>query len=379
MLPSTSRRDPIPLTDLRPAHRQCFEPWRRKLAELLERSQWILGPELAAFEAEFAAFCGSPHCVGAASGTDALTIALLTCGIRFPEQEVITSPLTAPFTGLAVLRAGARIRFADVDEATLLLDPDKARAALTANTAAVVPVHLYGQTCDLGRWQALAADCGVVVIQDACQAHGARHRGRPLTDYSPAAAYSFYPTKNLGALGDGGALCLAREDDAARARQLRDGGRRGGHVAEIEGLNSRLDELQAAYLRIALARLGEWNDTRRRIAQIYDEELGCLPPELLWPVKKVAGGHHVYHLYVIRTARRDALRQFLADRGVQTGIHYPAPLHLQPAFRSCGLGPGDLPAAERAAAEILSLPMGIHLSAEQARHVAALIRQFYLG
>lgn len=334
---------------------------------------------MAAFEAEYAAYCGAPYCVGTASGTDALTIALWACGIRHPEQDVITSPLTAPFTGLAVLRAGVRIRFADIDEETLLLDPVKARAALTRNTAALLPVHLYGQTCDLDAWQALEADSGAVLIQDACQAHGARHRGRPLTDYSPAVAYSFYPTKNLGALGDGGALCLAREEAAARARQLRDGGRRPGHVAEVEGMNSRLDELQAAYLRIALERLDEWNRTRRRLAEIYDEELASLPRELLRPVKRAAGGDHVYHLYVVRSARRDELREFLATHGVETGIHYPAPLHLQPAFANSGLGPGDLPVAERAAAEILSLPMGLHVSAEQARRVATLIRQFHLG
>jgi dTDP-3-amino-3,4,6-trideoxy-alpha-D-glucose transaminase len=379
MPPSISLPAPIALTDLRPAHRQCLEPWRHKLAELLERSQWILGPEVAAFEAEWASYCGAPYCVGTASGTDALTIALWTSGIRTPEQEVITSPLTAPFTGLAVLRAGARLRFADIDEETLLLDPAKARAALTPNTAALIPVHLYGQTCDLEAWRALAAECGAVIIQDACQAHGVRRRGRPLTDYSPAAAYSFYPTKNLGALGDGGALCLAREEDAALARQLRDGGRRRGHVAEFEGLNSRLDELQAAFLRIALVHLDEWNQTRRRLAGVYDEELASLPPELLRPVKKAPASDHVYHLYVVRSARRDQLRQFLAAHGVETGIHYPAPLHLQPAFARCGLEAGDLPAAERACGEILSLPMGIHVTAEQARRVAALIREFHLG
>jgi len=303
----------------------------------------------------------------------------LAGGVSAPEQEVITSPLTAPFTGLAVLRAGARIRFADIDEETLLLDPAKARAAVTSNTAALLPVHLYGQTCDLAAWQALASECGALLVQDACQAHGARHRGRPLTDYSPAVAYSFYPTKNLGALGDGGALCLRREEDAVRARQLRDGGRRRGHVAEIEGLNSRLDEIQAAYLRIALRRLEQWNDTRRRLAQIYDEELAVLPPELLRPVRKAAGSDHVYHLYVVRTARRDELQQYLAAHGVQTGVHYPAPLHRQPAFAGCGLRPGDLPVAERAAGEILSLPMGLHVSAGQARQVAALIRRFHLG
>ena len=363
---------------MRPAHRQCFEPWRSKLAELLDRSQWILGPEVAAFEGEYAAYCGAEFCVGTASGTDAITLALLVYGIREPDQEVVTTPLTAPFTALAVLRAGASVRLADVDEATLLLDPAKARLAVTSNTAALLPVHLYGQTCDLERWRALAAGTGAVLVQDACQAHGAWHARAPLTDYSPCVAYSFYPTKNLGALGDGGALCLAREEDTALARQLRDGGRARGHLAEIEGMNSRLDEAQAAYLRIALTRLEEWNGVRQRLARLYDEELATVPPELLRPVRHAPASDHVYHLYVVRTTRRDALQEHLASHGVITGIHYPVPLHLQPAFAACGLQPGDLPIAERAANEILSLPMGIHLSEEQVLRVVELIRQFFL-
>lgn len=364
---------------MRPGHTQCIEAWQRKLPELVERSRWILGPEVDAFESEFAAFCGAARAVGTASGTDAITIALWLHGIRTPEQEVITTPLTAPFTGLAVLRAGARVRFADVDPDTLLLDPARAAAARTANTAAFLPVHLYGQTCDLERWQALAGECGAALVQDACQAHGARHRGRSLNDYSPCVAYSFYPTKNLGALGDGGALCLAREADAERARRLRDGGRVSGHVAETAGLNSRLDELQAAYLRVALARLPEWNSRRQWLARLYDEELAALPAELIRPVGRAPGSDHVYHLYVVRAARREALQEFLGRRGVMTGIHYPVPLHLQPAFAACGLAPGDLPVAERAAGEILSLPMGVHLGEGEVRYTGALIRDFYLG
>jgi dTDP-4-amino-4,6-dideoxygalactose transaminase len=358
---------------------QCVELWQRKLGELIERSRWILGPELEAFESEFASFCGAAWAVGTASGTDALTIGLWLHGIRTPEQEVITSPLTAPFTALAVLRAGASVRFADVDEDTLLLDPDQAAAASTPNTAAVVPVHLYGQTCDLERWRALARQSGAALVQDACQAHGARHLGRPLTDYSPCAAYSFYPTKNLGALGDGGAICLAGEADVERARQFRDGGRRSGHVAETAGLNSRLDELQAAYLRVALTHLAAWNNRRRWLARLYDEELAPIPDELVRPVGRLSQSDHVYHLYVVRAARRGALQEFLAGRGILTGIHYPVPLHLQPAFAACGLRAGDLPVAERAAAEILSLPMGGHLGEDEVRYIGSVIREFYLG
>lgn len=367
------------MTDLRPGHTLCIEAWQRKLPELVERSRWILGPELEAFESEFAAFCGAPWAVGTATGTDALTIALWLHDVRRPEQEVLTTPLTAPFTALAVLRAGASVRFADVDDHTLLLDPARAAAALTANTAALLPVHLYGQTCDLERWRDLARQSGAALVQDACQAHGARHQGRPLNDYSSCAAYSFYPTKNLGALGDGGALCLAQGADAERARLLRDGGRRSGHVAEVEGLNSRLDELQAAYLRVALTHLDAWNRHRRWLAALYEEELAALPAEWIRPVARAAQSDHVYHLYVVRAARRQKLQEFLLDRGVHTGIHYPVPLHLQPAFAACGLRPGDLPVAERAAGEILSLPMGVHLGAEEVRYVGSLLRAFYLG
>jgi dTDP-4-amino-4,6-dideoxygalactose transaminase len=317
--------------------------------------------------------------VGTASGTDAITIGLLVAGISRREQEVITSPLTAPFTAQAVLRAGASVRFADVEEDTLLLDAHKTRHVMSPNTAAVVPVHLYGQSCRLEEWSALAAETGIAVVQDACQAHGARHGGLPLTAYSPYVAYSFYPTKNLGALGDGGALCLKHEAEARQARLLRDGGRDSDHTARLPALNSRLDELQAAYLRIALVHLEEWNRARARLAAVYDEELAPIPAPLLHPVGRGQGSGHVYHLYVVRAARREALREHLRRAGVGTGIHYPAPLHLQPAFRSCGLKPGDLPVAERAAQEVLSLPLGLHLREEHVRQVAALIRKFYLG
>ena len=294
-------------------------------------------------------------------------------------QEVITTPLTAPFTALAVIAAGGRPVFADIDEETLLLSPERAAAARTPNTAAFLPVHLYGQTCDLDRWRTVVEATGAALVQDACQAHGALHSGLPLTRCSRFVAYSFYPTKNLGALGDGGALALDGDEDAERARSLRDGGRTGAHVSEVPGINSRLDELQAAWLRVALQRLAGWNDTRRRLADIYDEELAGVPRELLRPVGRRAGGDHVYHLYVVRTPRRDALRDELARHNIGTGIHYPVPLHLQPAFTGCGSRAGDLPVAERAAREILSLPIGPHLSEEHVRIVARHIRRFLLS
>jgi dTDP-3-amino-3,4,6-trideoxy-alpha-D-glucose transaminase len=366
----------IPLVDLRPIHQACRKAFTRRLAELFERSQWILGPEVEAFEQEFARFTGADRCAGTGNGTDALQLALRIAGVS-ADQEVLTTPLTAPFTGLAVLAAGARPVFADVDEVTLLLDPASAAQRIGPGTAALLPVHLYGQTCDLDAWRALARRSGAELVQDAAQAHGARHRNRPLTDYSRLVAYSFYPTKNLGALGDGGALCLTREEDWRLARQLRDGGRQDGHTSTLAGINSRLDEIQAAFLRIGLTHLTAWNQARAQVAAVYDEELAALPPELLRPVARASQAGHVFHLYVVRTPRRDALREHLSQCGIQTGVHYPVPLHLQPAFRSSGFAPGDLPVAERASREILSLPMGPYLSEAEAQEVARSIRVFF--
>ncbi len=369
----------IPLTDLRASHEACRGDWERRLDQVFSRSQWILGPEVAAFEQEFAAFCGAPVCIGVGTGTDALSLALRLSGIVSPSQHVITTPFTAPFTALAILAAGARPAFADIDEETLLLDPAEAAAQFTGRTAGFLPVHLYGQTCDLLQWSGLAGSTGCVLIQDACQAHGARHAGRPLTDYSPLVAYSFYPTKNLGALGDGGALCTVGQEMAARACLLRDGGRDREHSSAVPGINSRLDEIQASYLRVALDRLAQWNDSRRRLAALYDEELADLPADSFRPVGRDPQADHVFHLYVARAARRNELQEHLAAHGVGSGIHYRTPLHLQPAFAEFGAGEGSLPVAEKAAREVISLPMGPYLKEDEVRRIADLIRRFYRG
>jgi dTDP-3-amino-3,4,6-trideoxy-alpha-D-glucose transaminase len=367
----------IPLTDLRASHEACRGEWERRLDTVFSRSQWILGPEVAAFEQEFAAFCGAPACIGVGTGTDALNLALRLSGITSSGQHVITTPLTAPFTALAILAAGARPVFADIEEETLLLDPAKAAAQMTPRTAALLPVHLYGLTCDLLHWAELAASSGCVLIQDACQAHGARHAGRPLTYYSPLVAYSFYPTKNLGALGDGGALCAVNKETAERARLLRDGGRDHEHISTVPGINSRLDEIQASYLRVALEHLEQWNDTRRKLAALYGEELAGLPPEVFRPAGRGPESDHVYHLYVARASRRNELQEYLAANQVMSGVHYRTPLHLQPAFAEFGAGAGSLPVAEKAAREVISLPMGPYLKEDEVRRIADLIRRFY--
>ncbi len=365
----------VPLSNLKPSLDCCREEWQKALLETIDRAWFILGEEVAAFETEFAAFCGAPYAVGVGNGTQAIEIALRLCGITRPEQEVITSALTAPFTAQAILAAGATPVFADIHPETLLIDPASVEARLTERTAAIVPVHLYGQACDLEALAALAARANAVLIQDACQAHGALYDQQPLITFSPLVAYSFYPTKNLGALGDGGALVLSDEKQDPLARLLRDGARTPGHNSQFRALNSRLDEIQAALLRVFLRRLGEWNQQRRRLAELYDRELAGLPPEWLRPVARDPRSSHVHHLYVVRAARREELIRHLDAAGIGTGIHYPAPLHRQPAFPSRD----SCPLADKACREILSLPLWPFLPEDDVRYVCRQIWRFYLG
>jgi dTDP-4-amino-4,6-dideoxygalactose transaminase len=359
----------IPLTNLKRAIEETEPVWRAHLAAMHRRGQFILGQQVEAFEREFASAMGAKFAVGVGSGTGAIELCLRAADITTRRQEVLTSPLTSPFTGLAILSAGASPSFADIDADSLLLDPTDAGNRLRKRTAALLPVHLYGQPCDPRRFRRL--EC--VLIHDACQAHGARFRGRPLTDFSPYVAYSFYPTKNLGCLGDGGAVVTDSRRVAERIRLLRDGGRAAGHVSVAAGINSRLDEMQACYLRAFLPRLEAWNAARRRIAALYDEAFrGCdaVRPVKRWPCS-------VNHLYVVRVARRDRLREHLSRQGIGTGVHYPAPLHLHPTFSDCGLKRGDLPRAEKAAKEIVSLPMGPYLTEGAVARVASAILHFY--
>lgn len=328
--------------------------WRARLDEFFARMQFILGPQLAAFEREWAAYRQAKFAVGVANGTQAIELALRDAGVASSRQEVLTTALTAPFSGIGIVSAGCRIRFADVDPESLLLDPADAAARLTRRTAAIMPVHLYGQPCDLKALSGLARRAGAVLVQDACQAHGAMHRGKPLAAYGPYVTYSFYPTKNLGCLGDGGAIVTNSPAIDRRLRQWRDGGRRtGGQVSYTKGINSRLDELQCCYLRAFLLKLEEWNADRRRIAALYDEALADC--DAVGPVK--TSRESVRHLYVVRVPQRAKLRTYLTSQGIATGIHYPMPLHLMPAFRESGLRRGDLPHAEKACREIISLPL----------------------
>ncbi len=341
--------------------------WRANLRRLFERSHFILGPELCAFELEFAAALGGKFSVGVANGTSAIELCLRDAGVT--SGEVITSALTAPFSAVGIRASGATPKFADIDPETLQIDPADCAARVTSRTRALMPVHLYGQPCAIDRFASLARKHKIPLIQDAAQAHGARFNGKPLAAFSRYVAYSFYPTKNLGCLGDGGGIII--DDPAARDRliMLRDGGRRGDQIAHCFGVNSRLDEIQCCFLRAFLPHLKEWNAHRAWIASIYDDELRESSDVRL--LKKTEGS--VHHLYVIRAQRRDQLREHLAARGIGTAVHYPVPLHRHPAFAQ----KGSLPNAERAVTEILSLPLWPYFKESAARRVAREIRRFY--
>jgi len=355
----------IPQVNLRPLLQATSRDWRANLRRLFQRSHFILGEELRAFEVEFAAALGGRFSVGVANGTSAIELCLREAGVT--SGEVITSALTAPFSGVGIRASGATPRFADIDPGTLQIDAADVAARITSRTRALMPVHLYGQPCELDRFAKLARKHRIPLIQDAAQAHGATFKGKPIAAFSQHVAYSFYPTKNLGCMGDGGAVIT----DNAATRDvlvvLRDGGRHGDQIAHSFGVNSRLDELQCCFLRAFLPHLTAWNAHRARIAAIYDEELrGCVRP-----VKRTEGS--VHHLYVIRADRRDQLREHLAARGIGTAVHYPVPLHKHPAFAQRG----SLPHAERAVTEIVSLPLWPYMKESAARKVAGEIRRFY--
>jgi dTDP-4-amino-4,6-dideoxygalactose transaminase len=337
---------------------------------VLDSGWYILGKEVEAFEREFAAYVGVPHAIGVGNGMDALQLALMAWDIG-PGDEVITTPNSAFATTLAIVRAGATPVFVDISERDYALDADLMAAAVTPRTRALMPVHIYGRAGNLTAYEALARLHDLVLINDACQAHGAGHRGRDIASYGHASAYSFYPTKNLGGLGDGGMLVCADADKAARLRSLRDYGQQKKYLHTEPGLNSRLDELQAAILRVKLSYLAAQTERRRAIAHRYSTTLAgvglILPdddPEAVW------------HLYVVRTRQRDALSSFLRERGVQSLVHYPVIIPQQPALRR-PYAQGSLPVAERCANEYLSLPMDPELTDAEVDQVCDAVRAFF--
>lgn len=355
----------IPFLDLGAAYRELKAGIDAATERVLASGWYILGPEVDAFEAEWAAYCGAAHAVGLANGLDALILALRALDIG-PADEVIVPSNTYIATWLAVTAVGAKPVPVEPDPATHNIDPARIAAAITPATKALLPVHLYGQPADLDPILTLARQHGLSVIEDAAQAHGARYKGQKIGAHGDVTCWSFYPGKNLGALGDAGAVTTNRADIADRIRVLRNYGSRTKYVNETQGVNSRLDPIQAAILRVKLAHLDAWTERRRAIAAIYAEglkESGLILPHVPhW-------ADPAWHLYVVRAADRDGLQQELTNAGVGTLIHYPIPPHMQAAYAELGLSPADLPVARQLAGQVLSLPMGPHLSTEHARDV----------
>jgi dTDP-4-amino-4,6-dideoxygalactose transaminase len=359
----------IPFLDLRAQYLAIKAEVDAAIETVLGSCQFTLGPEVEAFEAEFAAFCGRRHGIGVNSGSSALHLALLAAGVG-PGDEVITSPFTFVATVAAIQYAGARPVFVDIDPATYTLDPARLAAAITSRTRAIVPVHLYGQTVDMSPVLEAARRHGLVVVEDACQAHGAEHRGRRAGALGELGCFSFYPGKNLGAYGEGGMVVTDDPDLARTIRMLRDWGAETKHSHVLKGFNYRLESLQAAVLRVKLRRLEAWTEARRLAARRYGALLAGGP--IAPPVER-ADARHVFHVYAIRAESRARLQAELAARGVQTGVHYPRPVHLQPAYADLGYRAGDFPEAELAAAQELSLPIYPELAGDaQARVVEAL-------
>jgi dTDP-4-amino-4,6-dideoxygalactose transaminase len=388
----------VPFVDLVTPHRELEAELLAVCKRVLETAGFIGGPEVEGFEREFAEFSGARHCVGVNSGTDALRFALMAGGIRSGDI-VITVPHSFIATTEAISQAGAHIEFVDVHERTYTMDPEKLRQYLenscvfdaTADryihkesgrpVAAVIPVHLYGQMADMDPILDLAARYKLLVIEDACQAHGAEYFSRKQNCWikagsaGHAAAFSFYPGKNLGACGEGGAITTNDEGLARKSAMLRDHGQSKKYYHDIEGYNGRLDSLQAGFLRIKLRHLARWNEQRREAARIYDRLFEALGASVVRPVE-ADYSRSVYHLYVVRTRSRDELQKQLSEAGIGTGIHYPIPIHLQTAYASRGWKRGEFPQTEAAAEEILSLPMYAGLTEDQQRQVAEVISQF---
>lgn len=364
----------VAFNDLKPGYLAHKEEIDAAVARALASGWYILGEETAAFESEFADFCGAAGCVGVNSGTDAIALALRALGIGSGD-EVITVPHTAVATVAAIVMSGAIPVLADIDPVTFTLDPAAFEAAITPHTRAVLPVHLYGQPAEMDAILAIARAHNLYVVEDCAQAHGARYKGQPVGTMGDAGTFSFYPTKNLGALGDGGAIVSRDPALLEQARLLREYGwtPNARYVSQIQGVNSRLDELQAAILRVRLRHLTAENESRVRIASLYTELLATNTPnhEITKTPVIAPNRTHVWHLYVVRVPKRDTVRSALAEHGVGTAIHYPVPVHLQPAYaHGAARVSGSLAESERAAASILSLPMHPYLADAAVEYVA---------
>jgi dTDP-4-amino-4,6-dideoxygalactose transaminase len=361
----------IPFLDLKAQYHSIKPEIDAAVFGILESSQFVLGEEVAAFERNFATYCGATQAIAVNSGTSALHLALLAAGVG-PGDEVITIPFTFVATVSAIGYAGAKAVFVDVDPVSFTMDPAQLEAAITPRTKAILPVHLYGQMADMDAILAIANRHGIPVIEDACQAHGAEYKGRRAGSLGVSGCFSFYPGKNLGAYGEGGIVVTSNDEHARKIRMLRDWGQEKRYHHVMKGFNYRMDGMQGAILRVKLRYLEQWTEARRSHARLYDSLLDGSDVQI---PAEVAGRRHVYHIYAVRTMDRANLERSLHAEGVQTGLHYPIPVHLQEAHRDLGYHRGDFPQSEAAADQVLSLPIFPEMTPTQVEQVALAVRQ----
>ncbi|MFQ5930793.1 MAG: DegT/DnrJ/EryC1/StrS family aminotransferase [Nitrospiraceae bacterium] len=364
----------VPLIDLKAQYQSIKTEIAAAIARVLESSQFVLGTEVAAFEEEFAAYSGGRDGIAVNSGTSALHLALLAAGIG-PTDEVITVPFTFVATVAAICYTGARPVFVDIEGQSYTMDPNRLEGVITDRTKAILPVHLYGQPADMDPILEIARRHGLLVIEDAAQAHGAEYKGRRIGSLGDLGCFSFYPSKNLGGYGEGGIVVTNDPDHAGTIRLLRDWGQERKHHHQLRGYNYRMDALQGAILRVKLRHLEAWTEARQARAARYTELLagsGVQTPTVMPHCR------HVYHIYAIRSPQRDVVQQALYANGIQTGTHYPTPIHLQPVYADLGYGPGDFPRAEQLAREQLSLPMYPELEESALKRIADCIRSSHM-
>jgi dTDP-4-amino-4,6-dideoxygalactose transaminase len=367
----TTSRVRIPLLDLKAQYHGIKPEIDAAIARVLESGHFVLGTEVTAFEEEFAAYCGARECIALNSGTSALHLALLAAGVGAGD-EVITVPFTFIASVSAIGYVGARAVLVDIDPSTFTIDPRAIENAITARTKAILPVHLYGQTADMDPILEVARRHGLVVIEDAAQAHGAKYRGRPAGSLGDIGCFSFYPGKNLGAYGEGGAVTTDNPEYAQQIRSLRDWGQDRKYHHVLRGFNYRMEALQGAILRVKLAHLERWTEARRALAMEYDH---LLAGSGLETPKQMPWARHVYHVYTVRTKERDILQTRLQAQGIQTAVHYPVPAHLQPAFADLGYGVTSFPVAETASKQVLSLPIYPELPTEAIAEVCRVVKE----
>lgn len=361
----------IPLVDLKEQYRGIKDEVFTEIGRILEGMQLYLGKNVQALESDFAAYCGTEFSIGVGSGTDALHLALKACGIR-PGDEVITVSHTFIATVEAIIMAGARPVLVDIDPDTYTIDISKIEPAITSRTRAIIPVHLYGHPADMDPILKLARAYKLKVIEDACQAHGSEYKGKRAGSLGDAGCFSFYFSKNLGAYGEAGMVTTSDPEIAASCRMLREHGQNAKYYHSLMGTNSRIDEIQAAILKVKLPHLDDWLESRRNLAGFFNANLSS---ELVTPLE-MPWAKHVYHLYVIRVPEREELRAYMENKGVGVGIHYPIPVHLQEAWRDYGGEEVSLPVTEKITGEILSLPIYPELSIEEVSYICDCIREF---